>query len=420
MDGVPSSSVSNPITTTTLNELLKRVYSPADIQQLLNYTYPVLAKCAAKGSAMLGGSGFFFPVETRGAHGHAYIDQGGDFPDPGQSVQLQAVVLPTVNVGVVKITNLAKAVSSQNAMAFASGFEHNVQGTLASMAWYKEGCFFRDGTGVLTQFNGAVATSAGPHTVDDVNFLRPGMKVDLIDVTDTTRHNSDVVIQSVDWPNKTVTFETAVAAAVDDNDKIFLAGSQESSGALVTREPLGLEAQLLDSGNYLGIDRGSVAPWKANLYTVSDFLDEDIIQRSRVRLTQETGVDLGGLSQSYALLTHPMQAEILFKLAIPRIQYVGAGSIDLLNSTEVKLGNMPIITSHNCPTDKAYLGDWSYSQTLYVPGGELKIDTDHNGAALKWVSNKDVGLVYMREYCQFVNKRPNAFVKLSSLSQMTR
>ncbi len=412
--------MANPVTSATLGELVKRLYSPEDIQMLIQLVSETLDRCCKRGNAALGGSGFIFPVRTRSAHGHAYIAEGADLPDPGQTQVLQAVVLPALNYGVVKITGLARAITSNNAAAFAQAFEEQTTATLESMAWYDETAFFRDGSGVLTQFNGAVATSAGPHTVDDTAHLRPGMKVDIIDVTDFTRHNVDVVIQDVDWVNRTVTFETPLAAAVDDNDMIFIAGSQDATGAPQVREPLGLEAQLATTGVYLGIDRGVIREWQPRRITASRYFDEELIQRGRVWITQITGLPLSGISSNYAILTHPSQAEILFKLIIPRVQYSMGGGFDVLNSSEVKVGNIPLITTPNCPSSKAYMGDWKYSQRLYVPGGELKIDEEHNGAALKWVANKDVGLVYYRSYSQFVNKKPQAFVVYDSLSELDR
>jgi hypothetical protein len=412
--------MSNPITSATLGELLKRLYSPEEITMLIQLVSETLAKCCRRGNASLGGSGFFFPIRTRSAHGHAYIAEGADLPDPGQTQVLQAVVLPVSHYGVVKMTGIARAVASNNAAAFAQGFEEQTTHTLESMAWYDEAAFFRDGSGQLTQFNGAVATTVGPHTVDDVSHLRPGMKVDIIDITAFTRHNADIVIQDVDWVNRTVTFETAVAAAVDDNDQIFIAGSQDATGAPVVREPLGLEASLAATGVYLGIDRGVIREWQARRITASRPMDEDLIQRGRTFLTQITGLPLSGISSAYALLTHPQVAEGLFKLVIPRVQYSMGGQYDLLNTSEVKLGNMPIITTPNCPSNRAYLGDWKYSQSLYLPGGELKMDEEHNGSALKWVANKDSGLVYFREYKQWVVKKPNAFVVYDSLSEMDR
>lgn len=412
--------MSNPITSATLGELLKRLYSPEEITMLIQLVSETLAKCCKRGNASLGGSGFFFPIRTRSAHGHAYIAEGADLPDPGQTQVLQAVVLPVYHYGVVKMTGIARAVASNNAQAFAQGFEEQTSHTLESMAWYDETAFFRDGSGVLTQFNGNPGATVGPHTVDDVSHLRPGMKVDVIDVVDFTRHSVDLVIQDVDWVNRTVTFETALATGADDNDQIFIAGSQDATGAPVVREPLGLEASLAATGIYLGVDRSSVREWQARRITANRFLDEDLIQRARTYLTQINGISLSGISSAYALLTHPNIAEALFKLVIPRVQYSMGGQHDLLNTSEVKLGSIPIITTPNCPSSKAYLGDWKYSQTLYLPGGELKMDEELNGSALKWIANKDTGLVFFRDYKQFVVKKPNAFVVYDSLSEMDR
>jgi len=412
--------MANPITSATLGELLKRLYSPEDIQMLVQLSSETLDKCCKRGNAALGGAGFIFTVRPRSAHGHAYIAEGAQLPDPGQTQVLQAIVMPVLHYGTVKITGLARHIASNNAQAFAQSFEEQTTHTLESMTWYDEAAFFRDGAGVLTQFNGAVATSAGPHVVDDTAHLRPGMKVDIIDVNDFTRHNVDVVIQDVDWVNRTVTFETPLVAAVDDNDMIFIAGSQDATGAPQIREPYGLEAGLNSTGIYLGLDRGVIRDWQARRLTATRPLDEELIQRARVFITQVTGLPLQGISSAYALLTHPNQAEQLFKLVIPRVQYTMGGSFDLLNTTEVKLGNIPIITSPNCPSGKAYLGDWKYSQHLYVPGGELKMDDEHNNATLKWVANTDVGQVYFRAYHQFVIKKPNAFVVYEGLTELDR
>lgn len=409
------------ITSSTLGELLKRLYASWEIEQLVNLTYPVLNECARKGSAQLGGSGFFFPVRSKAAEGHAYISESDDLPKGQQSTVLQATVSPTVHAGVVQLTGLSMAVSSGNAMSFARSFDENVQQTIEAMSAYKEGALFRDGSGQLTQFNGDPAASIGPHVVDDVGFLRPGMFVDIIDIADNTRHEQDLEIDSVDWPNRTVTFATALSAIVDDNDRIFIADSQEdAANPTVSKEPIGFEGSLIATGTYLGIDRSSVDNWRANVLTASSFFDEDILLRSRTRVTQESGIPLAGIASRFKCLTHPQQVDQLFKLAIPRIRYSGNEMFDLGNSENIKFGNTRFVTSYLNPTDKAYLGDFQYSQTLYTPNGELHIDTEYNGAALKWVPTKDVGLVFAKEYCAFIVRRPNSFVRIDTLSEPTR
>lgn len=409
------------ITSASLGELLKRLYAPWEIEQLLNLTYPLLNRLLAKGSAQLGGSGFYFPVRTKSAEGHAFISETQDLPAGRQSTVKQAVVSPVIQVGVVELSGLSKSISSGDAMSFARGFDENVQATTESMWAYREGTAFRDGSGILATFNGDPGATAGPHAVSDVGFFREGMFVDIIDVADDTRHATGIEVVDVDWVAKTVTFGAALAAAVDNGDEIYITGSQAASGAPVNKEPIGLEGSLLTSGSYLGIDRSVDTNWKANAFAVNGLWDESTIMRARTRLTQESGIPAGAISSRMKVACHPMQVDTLFKLAMSRIQYSG-NSFDLGYSDEgeVSFGRLKFCTSYQCPVDKAYLGDWMYSQTVYAPGGELHIDTEYNGAPLKWVANKDVGLVFLKSYFAYINKRPNAFVRLTGLSEASR
>jgi hypothetical protein len=410
------------ITTTVLGQLLKRLYAPWEIEQLVNLTYPVLNECAAKGNAQLGGAGFYFPVRTSPAQGHAYIAEDGELPTEHNTTVRQALVSPTVHAGVVKLTGLSMAVSSANAMAFARAFDENVQSTIESMSAYKEGVLFRDGTGILTRINTDPGTDT-TCTCDDVGFLREGMRVDILEDTDTTptrRTGNPYTIASISWPNKTVVMTTSFDAGVADNDRLYIDSGQASSGDVASREPIGLEGSLLATGSYLGINRATYGAWQANVLTASAFLDEDILLRARTRLTQETGIPLAGLANRFKVLTHPNQVDVLFKLAIPRIRYSGNDKFDLGNSENVSFGRTKFITSYLCPTGTAYMGDFRYSQQLYTPNGELHIDTEYNGSTLKWVATKDQGLVFVKEYAAMAVKRPNAFVRILSLTQPTR
>lgn len=408
------------VTTTLAGELLKRFYSSEEIRELSNFFAPCLERCAARGNASLGGAGFYFAVRPKGAHGYAYILESQTLPTGGNSTVVQAVVSPVVFAGVIEATGLAQSVSSRDPMAFARVFEENTQSTLKGMLAYKEGALFRDGSGLLATFSGNPGASAGPHTMSDVGFFHEGMKVDIIDAADNTRHHEDLEVVGVDWVNKQLTFTSALAAGVDDTDKVFLAESQAASGAPASLEPIGLEGALLDSGTYLGVSRSTYPNWKANVRTVSGFLSEDVLMRGRDHLTQETGITIQQQSGRFALVCHQIQASQLFKLAIPRMQFNGANGIDLLNSDYVRVGGVPVITSHKCPTDKAYLGDWSFFRSLYTPGGELHVDTEYNGSAMKWSANKDAGIVFLKEYHAFACFNPPAFVRYTSLSAPSR
>jgi hypothetical protein len=415
------------ITKSTLDELLKRLYAGWEIEDLVNLTYPVLGQCFAKGSAQLGGSGFYFPVRTSAAEGHGFIAEDGYLPTPLQSTVRQAVANPTVQAGAVQLSGLSMAVSSGNAAAFAEAFDENVNSTIEAMMAYREGAAFRAGDGVVAVFNGDPSTS-GQLTFDDVSFLRPGMVVRVYDTSTagtTETWYGDYTVGEVVWENRTADLGT-IDASIGDNDEVYLdirggqsSGEQTTGTAPSDHELLGLEASLLNSGTYLGISRSTYPNWQAQSLTASSLLDEDIVLRARARITQETGIGLAGMG-AFKLLCHPTQANALFKLSLSRVHFSGTSGINLLNSEEVKLGNIGVITSYLCPDDKAYLGDWRYSKTVYTPGGELHIDTEYNGSALKWVANKDVGIVFAKCYSQLIVTRPPAFCRISSITQATR
>ena len=409
--------------TSALGALLKRLYSPEEIGNLINLESPVLARCAAEGSAQLGGSGFYFPVRVEANEGHSYIAETGDLPAARSSTVLTALVTPKIQAGVAQVSGLAKAVSSGNAMAFARAFDEQVQTLIAAMTAYREGVFFRDGTGVLTQFNGAVATSAGPHTVDDVSHLREGMYVDILDQGDnSTRHDTAAKITAIDWVNRTVTFSASVAAAVDDNDYILITGASQTGTTSGTMyEPIGVEGALLTSGSYLGIDRGTYSNWQANAMTVSAFLDEDVLMRALTRVTQESGIQRSGMRGKMMGVLHPQQLDILFKLAIPRMHFTG-NSFDLGygGDSDIKFGGVGFCTSYQAPTAKGYIGDWSAFKTFYTPNGQLHVDSEYNGSALKWVATKDVGLMFVKSYHAFACKNPQKFIRLASLTEGSR
>lgn len=411
------------ISVSSLDELLKRLYASWEIEDLQNLTHPALATMWAEGSASLGGVGFYFPVRAQGNFAHAYIAEDGALPTGQVSTVRQAVVNPKVHAGVATLTGLSMAMSSGDAAAFARAYDENVQELLRSMTQYKEGVGFRDGFGKLATFvtepDGALGAADGELIFDDVSMVNVGMKCDVHDATLATIHDSALTVTNVDWATKSVTFDTDVDAAAATGD--FLILDEANSAVAFTAgnefEPIGVEGALLDSGTYLGVSRSTYPLWKSNTFAANSLFDEEVIQRARVRLTQASGIQLSAMSSRFKLVTHPMQAEILVRLAIPRVQYAGFSGVDVLNSTEVKVGGIPVITSYLAPANKAYLGDWKYAMSLHPPGGKMHIDTEFNGSALKWLAGFDRGQVFVKEYCALAVKRPNAFVRITGLTE---
>jgi hypothetical protein len=321
------------------------------------------------------------------------------------------------------------AMSSGDAAAFARAYDENVQEMIRSMTQYKEGAAFRDGFGKLATVlvdpgTLAAGTASAAGDFDDVSMLNVGMNVNILTSAGALRQGP-IKITDVNWAGGsggTVTFDTTLVAGVAVGDVIQLA---ESSATTFTAgsdelEPIGVEGALLATGSYLGVSRATYPAWKATTFSAGGLFDEEVLQRARTRLTQVSGIQLSSMAGRLKLIAHPMQAEILARLAIPRVQYSGFSGIDLLNSTEVKIGGIPVLTSYLCPPSKAYLGDWKYAMSLYPPTGKLHIDTEFNGSALKWLAGYDRGQVFVKEYCAFAVKRPNCFVRITGLTEATR
>jgi hypothetical protein len=409
------------VTSTSLGVLLKQLYAPWDIEQLLNLTHPVVDELAPKGSAELGGSGFRFAVRTRTAEGTGFIGQSDDLPAGGESTVLNAVVVPKVQAGVVQLTGLSRAVSSGNPMAFARAFEEQIGQTLEVMMAEKEEALFGNANSVLATFVGNPAASVGPHTVDDVAGLREGMSVAFYDTALTVlRTGGPEVISEVDWVAKTVTFDAAIDASAADTDVLVKINPSHGAAVDTGVKPEGFEASLLDSGTYLGIAR-TEGNWQTGQIAASSLFTEEIFTRARTRVQQETGVSLSAMGNSFKCATHPMQLDQLFKLAIPRVRYSGGGPMDLgYSEGQVSFGGISFATSYLCKASVAYIGDFSKSNTLYTPGGELHIDTEYNGSSMKWIDRKDVGLVFAKAYYNFAVRNPTRFIRISSLTEQTR
>lgn len=407
--------------TDVIGELVKRVYSPEDIQDLTNTQAPVLAKIGRRGSGLLGGEKLIFAVRSKPAAGFAFISETQDLPDATNSTILQASLTPSILAGVVETTGLVRSVTSQNPMAFAEAFEEQMSTLMEHISAYKEGAFFRDGSGVLATFtDNPGGGSAGPYIVSETAHLRPGMFVDIIDAADNTRHHEDIEIADVDWVAGTVTFGENVDVAVAATDKILQAGSQASSGALVSKEYIGFEGSLLSTGTYLGLSKTNLKQaWASQSFDVSGNFDVDTILRSRTRLQAIKGLTMAQIN-AFEILCHPMQADSLARLAFNQIRYNSGGPFDLANGDEVKVGGIKLVTTYNCAPTKAYLGPWDKSQMLYTPNGQLQVDTEKGGSAMKWLNRKDAGLTYVREYGSPVVKRPDLFTRFYNLTELSR
>ncbi len=359
-------------------------------------------------------------MNTKGNHGYGHILRGDAIPGGRRTKDRQAVIMPVILAGQVQLDGITMAINAGDPHSFARIYDHNISSLLKEMMRFKNQVLFKDGSGVMATFVTPVDDSAGPHTFDDVTGIKEGQVFDVIDATATTRHVLDAKAIAVDWVNNTILFDKIIPAAVDANDRLFIADSQADSGVVSSKDPIGLPGAIAATGEYLGIGRDTEANWRSSTLTASKFLDEDILGRIRVRIHQETGISYQEMASDFAHALHPLQLETLFKLAIARIQYSAGGGFSLGHDGTFDFGGMKFVTDYHCPTSRMYTGDWSQFVTLYTPNGELHIDSEYNGAALKWVAGYDQGVVIVKSYYAFACLNPVRFGVTTSLTSPGR
>ena len=406
------------ITQTTLGSLLKNVYSKGAITVLQNLEVPFMEYMPDATDFSLGGNGFYFPVNASGDEGYGYIKESAAIPPPQNEVVKQAAVTPVIFAGAVRVTGLAKAIASRDPMSFASALQYHLDTKLRRMTAYQEGALFRSGTGKLCT-NPAISAADTTTTglaMDSVQWLRPNM---LLDVRTGTVHTySNVKVTDVDWAANTAKFDTNMdtGAHLAASHEFYLAGTQQAAVATANNEILGLGAALATSGTYLGIDRAAVTTFKSNVVAAgSTDLDEDLLL-----LAENRALIVGGISQSnisnFRMVIHPNQRRKYFALVVPQKQFTGL-SLDA-GYSKLTWNGHEMVESYNCPETSVFMGDFSTFQKFTAPEGDMKID-DTFGPPIKWAQGFDSGIAYWRSYCNYAVRKPNAWVAITGLGNVT-
>ena len=403
-----------------LNELAKRSYDSRAVMELHNVTHPELEMLAPRGSADLGGAGFYGLAGMAGNHSYGHVRRGQGLPGGDQTDERQWNAMPQILLGQCSLEGITMAISSRNPLAFARIFDRNSKSMIQNMTRFKAQILYKDGSGRMATFVTPVNDSVGPHIMDDVTGITEGQRFDVIDAADGTRHVLSAKVKAVNWATNGLTFDKAIPAAVDAGDHIYIQDSQTDSGAVSPRDPIGLAGSVLSTGIYLGISRDSDVNWASTVIPATGMVTEKMLLQLRMRIHVETGVPIGSFGGRFIVVMHPMQLDRLFRLAIPRVQYKAGNGYELGHDGMFTFGGMKFVGDYMCPPDTIYMGDFSYHSTEYTPGGELHIDSELNGGALKWEEGYDRAIVYAKSYYTFVNRAPTFFGKLTGVATGAR
>lgn len=400
-------------TDSNLGGLILNVYSKDAIERLSNLESPLLSRLKPHRAYSVGGNGFLFGVKTRGNEGFGFRDSSASLPAAQREQVQQATVNPRSFFATVQVTGLSQALASGQPHSFANVISYSLDEQLASTSQYFEGALFRDNTGVLALVNEA-SPSGTTLDVDTPGalWLREGM---IVEFHTSGTLKATATISSVDWANNQIVTDSDISSSLTNNDQIILQGTQAGAGSLAAREFDGLAGGTAASGTYLGLSRTTYPRWQGNSIAVSGAIDEDVIERGRIRVMQEGGISKGAMKNFVAIM-HYNQFRKFAEVAYSRQRFSG-NSVDF-GVVNMSASGMEIMDLPFCPETTVYAGDLGVFNKFVTPNGDLQISTDF-GQAWKFVPGYDAGQAYLRAYVNYCVTNPRRWVALTSLTDVT-
>lgn len=398
------------------NALLKNVYQDGVNEQINNET-PALGqiKSSATNITTVGGAGVRFSAHFGRNHGIGARAENELLPEAGQQLYAQGNTGLKSLYGAIQVSGQVMNQAKADYQSFVNVVDDEVRRVKTDLAKDQNRQVYGDGTGTLAAVTGS-GTASATITFDDVRWLSPGMRVDLLQGTTlgnavpTVRNpvaNRYLIINSINETTKAVTFDQSVATFTA-GDVIVRSGGSVNSWK---KEWTGFGAIIKGSGTLFGIDPASFPDWvaveKTGTGTLTELKMNAVVQDIRKKGSKPTRV-----------LTTPGCYNAYWSALQSMRQYVNktdlsGGLGDLAFSTPY--GNIPLMTDFDCN-----------GQTMWFPNeSELQINTnvgwewiDEQGNMWQKVSRQDTFVAELRNYSELTTKRRNAHGVLKGVTEV--
>jgi hypothetical protein len=154
------------------------------------------------------------PAHKSRNEGVGAIDEGGPIPTAGQQGYEDLTDVLRHNLGSIEITRYAIRLSARKPGAFIRLLEAETEGLVKDLRKDVNRQGYGNQTGALAA---VTADGANTVTVDSVQFLRVGMRIDMVDSTNDTVLASNRTISAINATTKVVTYSGADATATTNH-----------------------------------------------------------------------------------------------------------------------------------------------------------------------------------------------------------
>jgi hypothetical protein len=311
------------------------------------------------------GRQWILPAHTSRNEGIGAIADGGTLPTAGQQGWTDMQDSIKHNVGVIELTRYAIRLSRQSEGAFVRLLEKETKGVVDDKRKDVNRQGYGNQTGTLAA---CTADGANTATVDTVQFLRVGMFVDLINVTNDAVLASNRQITAINATTKVVTYSGADVAVTVDH-RFVRTGSWK-------KEIHGLGDLINDTGTLHGVDSTAAAnQWHKSVvkYGTSTGATGGTPQTFSEDLGQQVVDQVGSSGQG--------ETELIITTRGVRRRYVGLlksqkrfndkDAVTLRGGFKAILFNeMPLVFDDDCPKGNMYFLNLDAFLWVYLPDGD--------------------------------------------------
>jgi hypothetical protein len=397
-------------TMTTVDAILKEVYGPRIEDQLQNET--VATKRIERTSdgvvETAGGKYVDFPIRVKRNTGIGYRLETEDLPAAGVQGYAEVHVPLKYGYGRTRITGQVMELAEKNFQAFASSLDQEMDGLKNDVQKDENRIAYGDGTGLMAT---VTADGANTVTVDNVQYLEVGMRIDIRTRSNGAAVISDRLITAINETTRVVTYDGADGTATT-TEGIYRMGNFVGGNK---REPSGFAAIISATSILHGLDPATEAKWAAIVKTnpagagTNRALSEGIMIETCDAVRTKGG-------KVTAIFTNLGVRRAYFNLLTQQRRYTdtkefagGFQGLPFNYGTEI-----PVVEDVDAPP----------SAMWFVNEPEVKIYRtrewhweDKAGSVLQWVHDKDSFEGFMKCYYEFGTSRRNGHAKLADITE---
>lgn len=386
-----------PATTTVLSDVLKRLYKPRVREQLNNEI--LVLQILSLNTEDIEGLEAVMALHTKRSKGVGARRELADLPEAGSQKYKQVKYDLAYLYGKIMVSGPAIVKTKSDAGSWIRAMREELDRIRDDLALDFARQTYGNGDGVLATVASTVITG-DPEVVTltsgealEKGFIHPGMSVDFGSIGTPTAKATNVEVIDCDPVAMTFTVANGTIPTVAAADKVFRFGSNDASGTaemtaglqkLVSTAP----ASQTDVGGLSSVDN---AFWRNHAENAADAPDSGAISLSLLMQVYNRIVGRGAKPGSLKLLSTPGISRRLFESADfkAKVQFVntkefGAGFTSL--SFAAGAGVIELVSDRLAPYGNVYFLDGKHIE-FFSPADWDFLARD--GAAVKWVDNKD-------------------------------